>query len=670
MISARAFQVGAVLCALLAPSAAAQQPSGAPDYSSAPERLTVVDDWVYFFADDGVVGRELWKTDGTGAGTVLVKDLKPGPEEAYVFRGSEPYHPVGPPRGHRGIFYFAVSTDDPRNRNVWRSDGTDAGTFPLTRFPADVQIRHFLPFGDKLAFGGPQDTLWLTDGTVKNTRPAVEFFPELEGLRVNWACRGNPDLALVLSDEQGTWFSWLDSQGVARLQHASKVSDTVVWNGTRYILLTTDLPENYQLWRTDGTLRGTVPIVKSDSSSPVRDLEGLHPLEHRMLLVGTDDKHGKELWATDGTPEGTVLVKDIREGPDESQIHQMIVSGGRVFFSANDGRHGPELWVSDGTPEGTRMLKDIYPLSGRGEPYNLVDLNGTLLFSARSEEYGEELWRSDGTPEGTWMIKDINPGPAHSEPYHGVNLNGVLIFSARSAKYGEELWRSDGTPEGTWMIKDINRPRFVSNPSSSPTHLAALGDRLFFVLNDPKHGAELWTSDGTPGGTRLVKDIFEGPASSSPAELVGCGDLLYFRADDGRSGSELWKSDGTPEGTLMVSDIYPGLQSSAPRELTVFNDRLYFTVDEEATGRELWVTDGTRGGTRVVADLRLGPQDSNPRDLAVAGDLLYFTADDGVHGEEIWVTDGTQQGTHIVVDLLPGTVGAAHAGEPPAEGKG
>ena len=58
-------------------------------------------------------------------------------------------------------------------------------------------------------------------------------------------------------------------------------------------------------------------------------------------------------------------------------------------------------------------------------------------------------------------------------------------------------------------------------------------------------GDELWKSDGTDGGTVLVKDIRGGTDSSVPRYLTNVGGTLYFRANDGSSGHELWKSDGT-----------------------------------------------------------------------------------------------------------------------------
>src|SRR5262245_15405351 len=46
--------------------------------NSFPSELAALGSTTYFIADDGFHGRELWKSDGTAAGTVLVKDIKPG----------------------------------------------------------------------------------------------------------------------------------------------------------------------------------------------------------------------------------------------------------------------------------------------------------------------------------------------------------------------------------------------------------------------------------------------------------------------------------------------------------------------------------------------------------------------------------------------------------------
>jgi ELWxxDGT repeat protein len=73
-----------------------------------------------------------------------------------------------------------------------------------------------------------------------------------------------------------------------------------------------------------------------------------------------------------------------------------------------------------------------------------------------------------------------------------------------------------------------------------PDSFVVAGDRLFLSAFDDEHGFELWQSDGTEAGTRLVQDIAPGNLSSTPDWLTGVGDRLYFTADDGVIGRELW----------------------------------------------------------------------------------------------------------------------------------
>jgi ELWxxDGT repeat protein len=102
----------------------------------------------------------------------------------------------------------------------------------------------------------------------------------------------------------------------------------------------------------------------------------------------------------------------------------------------------------------------------------------------------------------------------------------------------------------------------------------------------------LWTSDGTPEGTVLVKDIRPGggDSGSSPTRLIDADGTLYFTADDGVTGRELWQSDGTAEGTVLVSDLFPGPTTSDPLPLGTFDGALYFAGTDFDHGRELFRT--------------------------------------------------------------------------------
>jgi ELWxxDGT repeat protein len=99
--------------------------------------------------------------------------------------------------------------------------------------------------------------------------------------------------------------------------------------------------------------------------------------------------------------------------------------------------------------------------------------------------------------------------------------------------------------------------------------LGVMGSDLMFFADDGVSGAELWRSDGTETGTRIVADVREGPPGSSrwPFSATVVLDRLFFIADDGEHGIEVWMSDGTASGTVLWSDISPGLGSARPKEL-------------------------------------------------------------------------------------------------------
>src|SRR5687768_4596982 len=84
--------------------------------SSDPSHLFAAGDTLYFSANDGVHGHELWTSDGTAAGTVMVKDLLPGTASS---------HPQSFALMDGTIYFIAESVD---SRQLWKTDGTDGGT--------------------------------------------------------------------------------------------------------------------------------------------------------------------------------------------------------------------------------------------------------------------------------------------------------------------------------------------------------------------------------------------------------------------------------------------------------------------------------------------------------------------------------------------------------------
>ena len=163
------------------------------------------------------------------------------------------------------------------------------------------------------------------------------------------------------------------------------------------------------------------------------------------------------------------------------------------------------------------------------------------------------------------------------------------IYIVRSVTGGVELW-SHRYGESSELTRLLTRPSWPS-----PRQVATAGPRVFFVLDDPAFGRELWVSDGRVDGTKRLKDIRPGSSSSSAQELTAVGDLLYFAANDGEHGMEPWVSDGTPQGTRLLVDLMPGSKSSHPDLFTAAGQSLYLVGADENGDRELWrITPQTR----------------------------------------------------------------------------
>ncbi len=267
--------------------------------------------------------------------------------------------------------------------------------------------------------------------------------------------------------------------------------------------------------------------------------------------------------------------------------------------------------------------------------------------------------RADGP---AFLVKDINTTQAvrepvedepSSNPHDFTVLDGVVYFVAADVfdSYGEgpngvELWRSDGTPGGTALVKDI----WPGPGSSQPTGLQVFAGALYFLGSDGDRGVSLWRSDGSAIGTERVGTT---GLDGNPAGLVRLGsDWLALISD--QDGTALWRIDGDSgafERVALVSPI-PNRPQPSDVRLTAGERVAYFVISDERHGIELWHSDGTAAGTAVVADINPGPSASWPHDLLVQGDSVLFAADDGVHGEALWRAD--ERGATLVADVAPG----------------
>ena len=211
-------------------------------------------------------------------------------------------------------------------------------------------------------------------------------------------------------------------------------------------------------------------------------------------------------------------------------------------------------------------------------------------------------------------------------------------------------------------MRDIRSGALSSNPENFHSFFDGVSTRTVFVADDGVHGLEPWISDGTLAGTALLADIEPGSQGSrgpfSRHEFAVLGSRVLFSAYSRASGTELWVSDGTRAGTRMVKDIYPGSRGLC-RHFYVYDGRLWFSASDGVNGEELWVSDGTATGTVMFRDIWAGSRSSVPAEFAEHNGKLYFTAYTPASGTELWVTDGTASGTKQAVDIWAGAAGVA-----------
>lgn len=620
------------------------------------EKLLVSGGALYFAASGDAGGLELWKSDGTTGGTVRVKDINPGGADGIASNIV----------AFGGALYFAAD-DGINGIQPWKSNGTDAGTVLLkvVHDSGDSFAKHFTVSGGILYFAAANQTnggeLWKSDGTtagtvlVEDIRPGTSwsspenlvdvggtlFFSAFDGVngRELWASDGTlAGTILVKNIDAGPGNSFF-----------GPFDDAIVsFGGEAYFGANPGDASGVGLWKSDGTFAGTVQVVSGLIPKSFTVVGGTLYIVRANLSTGT--MFAPNLWKSDGTTLGTVLVKTV-----PGDINRKLgVVGSTLFLAVGE----QDLWKSDGTDPGTTLVAELLPNDTVGSfSDDLTGIGGTLYFSSAAGNKGREVWKSNGTLAGTQRVKDIGIAPGSSTPTKFVLddqiLKGArLFFFVTDGADGGELWRSTGSANGTQLVKEIAGG---SSIPYVPEDVVVLNGNMLFVGNDSINGFELWRSDGTTVGTVMIKNIHPNNTDqeAKPNELTLSGGVAYFRANDEINGYELWRTDGTAAGTTMVKDINiaPGL-GSEPRQLTDVDGTLYFLADNGITGRAIWKSDGTAAGTVLVKDIY--PVDINDEyyEITSSGGALLFRADDGVGGHSLWRSDGTPEGTKPILPIL------------------
>lgn len=470
---------------------------------------------VYFVSGDSGLYDQLWRTDGTAAGTYLVKDINMSSYESSSLNYLTKMN---------NAIYFAAN--DGTGAELWKSDGTNAGTYMLKRTNPTYNINcagnpmDLVVCGNTLYFSANDYStpnvynreLWKSDGTAAGTVKVKEINPSL-------------------------------SEG-ADLQNMINL------NGTLYFTAKENSSGGADLWKSDGTAAGTVKVYDfTNNGSFAFTVVG----KNKFYWIMSEGGYGSEPWVSDGTTSGTHVI-DLSQGAASSFVREIIPFGDSLVISASVSgttpTYGYELWISDGTINNKTLVKDIV-VGGHSYPQSLYVMENNLYFIAEVSSY-YEVWKSDLTTPGTIKLKQFGSiNGSYGAPDNFTEFNNKLIFTSQQSYFSSGgtylpnnvFWQSDGTAAGT-----IN----LNLPPYNPGDLFVLNSQLLFratpTQNAP-HGISLWVTDGTPGGTSVVKDIDIGARGIDFGAPMKMNDSLFYPIDN----SGIWASNGTSAGTFLYN---------------------------------------------------------------------------------------------------------------------
>ena len=414
-----------------------------PTLQSIPDNMIEMGGFVYFSADNGSIGSELWRSDGTKNGTTLVMDINSGSTGSAI---------TNMVKMNNAIYFTANNGFSSNGTELWMSDGTttqmvkDINSGTGSSSPSELYV-----FDNTLYFSAYSGTsygreLWKSDGTANNASQVMDIYPNGSG----------SDPANLYGFNDYVYFSAKNADG-------------------------------NELWKTDGTTTTQVLDIYTGSSNS--DPKEFQAFDGDLYFSAKDATYNRELWKVEGTTGNAALFADIYDGSSGSFPQSLMEFNGHLYFIASNAANGQEIFKTDGTA--VSIGAEIRIGTGSSYPMNLTVMDSNLYFVGyKSAQYGRELYQHNGTT--SVLLKDVNAtgSSGTDDAFSGVAssnsfqvYNDRLFFGADNGVNGYELWMSDGTTAGTMLLRDVNDDGSSPGPDSSPGNFVVANGYLFFSAN-------------------------------------------------------------------------------------------------------------------------------------------------------------------------------------------
>ncbi len=570
--------------------------------SSEPSDFAELDGFLYFRADDGVHGQELYRFDLQNGNAELVADIRPF-DDSSIPNNTAAFD---------GKIFFSARDGNSSLRHLMVYDPLedtvvlfrDAG-FQTVREPFNLHI-----FNDQLFFSAEFSGSGAEPAKYDPITNEVVMLADINP-------SGNSSASFFTKADGKLWFSAIDG-----------VSNSRLWQ-----------------YDPDTELVSRIDYISPDEIYP--NINFLYHFDGRLYFSGTVSGKGAELYVYDITTNTLLDIPEIYPGPASSSPGPFIAFDDKIYFPARTAATGRELWVFNPADSSVELLHDFVE-DGNGNPSGIFILDDIMYITANDAVTQERNLYSYETDGSVTEIAGLDFG---GNPNYlnilSVADNRIFLYG-RDLEHGTELFSYTPGSDSIELAADINQTTI----GSFPYQFTEYNGKLYFGAEEPLLGREVWVYNPANGQTDLLTSA---PGNTSPYGFTVLDDKLFFAGIYPGLGYGMLYYDDQTRQVSATPFITPG-NTGHIDEVIAFNEMLLFGADDENNNKQLHVYNPVSEEVGIVGNINQ-EGGSYPSSLFTFDNKLFFSADDGLHGTELWVYDGSE--TSLAADINPGEMGSS-----------